>query len=135
MLSLAMVACSAAHVADGGEVDGAAAFDGGSLQDGGPRDGGRDAAFLPIRDGDVRCESTECRSAAGTCCPRPDGTWYCCGGISSCDYDAGRCECYGNDPCAIGYYCCGENDAGVMPGACVGLDTYARWCERHSPGG
>ena len=99
-------------------------------------DAGTDAALLPIRDGDVRCESTECRDVAGTCCPRPDGTWFCCGGTSSCDYDAGMCECFGREPCPIRLYCCGSNDAGIPLGECVGFDTYNRSCDPgHMPPG
>ncbi len=99
-------------------------------------DAGVDATFAPIRDGDVRCESAACRDVAGTCCPRPDGTWFCCGGTSACDYDAGMCECFGRDPCPIRLYCCGSNDAGIPVGECVGFDTYNRWCDPgHMPPG
>jgi len=91
------------------------------------------AALLPIRDGDIRCESTECRSVAGNCCGRVDGTRFCCGGRTRCDRDSGVCECNGGPPCELGLLCCGPNDAGLAVSDCVGADTHARVCEGHSP--
>ena len=83
-------------------------------------DGGRS---FPARDGDIPCGSDTCAAGSGSCCPHPDGTWFCCGGTSHCDFDAGMCECNGHEPCELGFFCCGEwDDAGL--GGCVDFPTY-----------
>lgn len=103
-----------------------------------PRDAGMDAAaprdagsvdadgrsFEP-RDGDIPCGSDTCAAGSGSCCPRPDGTWFCCGGTSQCDLDAGMCECNGREPCDLGFFCCGEWEDGGL-GGCVDFPTYER---------
>lgn len=129
-----LLACSSAHELDAGGEGMDSGVDA-AIVDAGV-DAGLDAAQLPVRDGDVPCESDRCLEAGGFCCPRPDGTWYCCGGTSSCDYDAGTCECYGQEPCGLRQFCCGPNDGGVPIGECVGFDTYNRLCDPgHSSGG
>ena len=119
-----IVACAGPPASDAGPVD---AYDAGmdvqveddaGAYDSGPADAGN---RFPPGDGDVPCGSDTCLVASGSCCPRPDGTWYCCGGFSRCAFDAGMCECNGRDPCELGFFCCGDWDAGF---GCVDRPTY-----------
>jgi len=123
LLVLLVAACSVPSTpSDAGSdvgFDAAAPFDAGvdaaAIEDGG--------LWFPARDGDIPCGSDTCAAASGSCCPRPDGTWFCCGGASRCDFDAGVCECNGREPCELGFFCCGEWEDGGL-GGCVDYPTY-----------